>query len=112
MEFKTEQIGDVTVAQVCEESLSAKNVKDFESLISDLLKPDAKIVLDMSSLKFVDSAGIGAILSCVKNKNLSKNGLRLCSVTTQVRNLFELVRVHRLLQVFNTLDEAVRSFDQ
>lgn len=112
MEVKLEQIGDVTVAEVCEESLAANNVQDFKSMMSDLSKPDAKIVLDMSCIKFVDSAAIGALLTCVKNTSLSKGALRLCNVTTQVRNLFELVRVHRFLQVFNTLDEAVRSFEQ
>jgi anti-sigma B factor antagonist len=112
MDFKLEQIGEVMVAQVCEDTLATNNVQDFKSMMSDLFKPDAKIVLDMSCLKFVDSAGIGALLSCVKNTSLSKGALRLCNVTTQVRNLFELVRVHRFLQVFNTLDEAVRSFDQ
>lgn len=111
MEFQLDQIGDVTVAQVCDESLQASNVQDFKSKLSDLLKPDAKIVLDMSSLKFVDSTGIGALLSYVKYTSLSKGGLRLCNVTTQVRNLFELVRVHRFLQISNTVEEAVHSFD-
>jgi anti-sigma B factor antagonist len=111
MEFKMEQDGDVTVAHVCSESLSANNVKDFKSKISDLLTPDARIVLDMSSLKFIDSSGIGALVSYASNLNLLNGTLKLCNVTTQVRNLLELVRVQRFFQVFDTRDEAVRSFD-
>ena len=109
MDVRVEQIGEVTVVQVCAESLSANNVKEFKSKISDLVKPDSKIVLDMSSLKFVDSSGIGAILSWMNNLNSSNGSLSLCNVTKPVRNLFELVRVHRFLQIFGNLDEAIRS---
>jgi anti-sigma B factor antagonist len=110
MEFKLEQVGDVTVAQVCEETLSANNVADFKSEMAKILKPGSKVVLDMGKVKFVDSSGIGGLLSCVNNLSSSDSQLKLSNVTIQVRNLFELVRVHRFLNVFNTSEEAVRSF--
>lgn len=110
MEFKFEQVGDVTIAQICAESLSTNNVQDFKSEMAKILKPGAKIVLDMSKVKFVDSSGIGGLLSCVNNLSCSDAELKLSNITVQVRNLFELVRVHRFLNVFNTSEEAVRSF--
>ncbi len=110
MEIKLEQVGDVTVAQVCEEMLSANNVQDFKSEMAKILKPGSKVVLDMGKIKFVDSSGIGGLLSCVNNLSSSDSQLKLSNVTIQVRNLFELVRVHRFLNVFNTSEEAVRSF--
>jgi anti-sigma B factor antagonist len=110
MELKLEQVGDVTVAQVCEETLSANNVADFKSEMAKILKPGSKVVLDMGKVKFVDSSGIGGLLSCVNNLSSSDSQLKLSNVTIQVRNLFELVRVHRFLNVFNTSEEAVRSF--
>jgi len=110
MEFELEQDGGVTVAHVCSESLSANNVKDFKSKIANLLTPDARIVLDMGRLKFVDSSGIGALVACASSLNQLNGSLRLCNLTTQVRNLFELVQVNKLFQVFDTRDDAVRSF--
>jgi anti-sigma B factor antagonist len=110
MEFNFEQVGDVTIVQVCVESLSASNVQDFKSEMTKILKPGAKIVLDMSKVKFVDSSGIGGLLSCVNSLASSDSQLKISNVTIQVRNLFELVRVHRFLNVFNTSEEAVRSF--
>ena len=110
MELKVEQVGDVTVVQVCEETLSANNVQDFKSEMAKILKPGSKVVLDMGKIKFVDSSGIGGLLSCVNNLSSSDSQMKLSNVTIQVRNLFELVRVHRFLNVFNTSEEAVRSF--
>ena len=109
MDVKIEHIGDITVVQVFDESLSANNVKDFKSKISLLVKPDAKVILDMSTLKFVDSSGIGALLSWMNNLNSANGSLSICNVTKPVRNLFELVRVHRFLQLYNDREEAIRS---
>jgi anti-sigma B factor antagonist len=109
MEFQLDQIGDVTVAQLCDEVLSANNVADFKSKMENICKPGSKIVLDMVNVKFVDSSGIGALLSCVNWGKTKNCNLRLCNLTRQVRNLFELVRAHRFLEIFNTREEAIRS---
>jgi anti-sigma B factor antagonist len=110
MELKVEQIDDVTFAQVCDESIRADNAPEFKTNLFNLLQPDAKIVLDMGSLKFMDSSGIGALLAFVKKSESNKESLRLCNVTRQVKNLFDLVRVNRFLHVFDSCDEAIRSF--
>jgi len=110
MEFQLEQDGEVTVAHVYSESLSVNNVKDFKSQMSDFMIPDARIVLDMGRLKFMDSSGIGALVACANELNLLHGSLKLCNVTKQVRNLFELVRVERFFEVFENREEAVSSF--
>ncbi len=110
MELKLEQIDDITFAQVCEESIRADNAPEFKACLLSLLKPDAKIVLDMGSLKFMDSSGIGSLLSFVKKSQNTQDSLKLCNVTKQVQNLFDLVRVNRFLHVFESCEEAVKSF--
>lgn len=112
MEVITEQIGDVCLALISSESLVADNTKDFKREISPLLESNAKIVLDMSQLQFVDSSGIGAILSCMKHLSVSGGELKLCSVTKQVRSIFEMVRLHWVVDMFNTKEEALRSFSE
>jgi len=109
MELKVEQIENVTVVQVCAESLNSSNVKDFKSKILDFAKPEAKVVLDLRNLNFIDSSGIGALLSCLKDLSSSNGSLHLCNVTEPVKNLLELVRVDKFLRIFENCNEAVRS---
>ncbi len=110
MEFNLKQIDDITFAKVSEESIRADNAAEFRTCLLDLIKPGAKIVLDMGSLKFMDSSGIGALLSFVRKSENPKETFRLCNVTRQVQNLFDLVRVNRFLQVYENCDEALGSF--
>jgi anti-sigma B factor antagonist len=66
----------------------------------------------MSELKFVDSSGLGAILSCLRQQNASGGELKLCGMLKPVRALFELVRMHRIFDMYNTREEAIMAFRQ
>ncbi len=110
MQVKTEQIGDVVIAHLLSDALDAANAKDFKSQIAPVIVNGAKLVFDLSSLKFVDSSGLGALLSSLRQINALGGDLKLCGMIKPVRALFELVRMHRVFEIFNTQDEALRSY--
>ncbi len=100
----------VTVIDCQLENLDASNVRRFRDTIQPLLKDQTKVVLNMSQLKFVDSSGLGALISCLRDLNGREGDLKLCEMTRSVRALFELMRMHRVFSIFETQDEAVASF--
>ena len=93
------------------ENLDASNTKEFKSQVSPLIKAKAKLVFDLTKVKFVDSSGLGALLSCLRRVNAEGGDLKICGVTKQVRLIFELVRLHRIFEMFNTREEAAKVFD-
>jgi anti-sigma B factor antagonist len=110
MEMTTEKMGDVTVVVLLGEQLDASNAKEFKRDITPVLEANAKMVFDVSQLRFVDSSGLGAILSCLRQLNAAGGDLKLCGMSKPVRALFELVRMHRIFDIYGTRDEAVRAF--
>ena len=46
--------------------LDASNAKEFKHNMTPILKTSAKVVCDLSQLEFVDSSGLGAIVSCLR----------------------------------------------
>jgi len=110
MEMTTEKVGDVTVVLLPGDNLDASNAPEFKTDIQSVLEANAKVVFDLGQLGFVDSAGLGAILSCLRKLNAEGGDLKLFGMQKPVRALFELVRMHRIFDIFNTRDEAVRSF--
>jgi anti-sigma B factor antagonist len=68
------------------------------------------VVLDMGELSFVDSSGLGAILSFTRQLASKGGELKLCNLQKPVRALVQLVRLHRVLDILNTRDEAVAAF--
>lgn len=101
---------EVTVYVIPGDHLDAGNVRDFKLAVAPMLKPNAKLVFDLSGLKFVDSSGLGALLSCLRQLNSQGGDLKLCGVTRPVRALLELVRMHKVFDICNTAEEATKAF--
>lgn len=110
MQFETEKIGDVVVVKVQTEVLDAANAKEFRADITPILEADAKIVFDMSPVNFLDSSGCGTILSCLRQLNSAGGDLKMFGLQQSVRTLFELIRLHRIIDIFNSRDEAVNAY--
>jgi anti-sigma B factor antagonist len=112
MELKSKIEGDnVLVIDLREDNLDASNVREFKDAVQALMQDRTKVVLDMSGVKFVDSSGLGALISCLRVLNGRRGDFRLCELTNTVRALFELMRMHRVFNIHASRDEAVRSFN-
>jgi len=110
MEPITERINNITLITIPGDTLDASNAKEFRRSISGAISDSSSVVFDLSRLQFVDSSGLGAILSCFRQLTASGGDLKLCGMTKPVRVLFELVRMHRIFDIYNSRDEAVRAF--
>ncbi len=110
MELSTEQIDDILVITLKAEILDASNVKKFRTQITPMLEKSQKVVFDMNQVKFIDSSGCGILLSCLRQLNGNGGDLKLSGVQKPVRTLFELVRMHRIIEIHDQNDDAVCSF--
>lgn len=112
MEVTLEKIDNITVIALPGESLDASNAKEFKRDIMSALEGQSQVIFDMGRLKFVDSSGLGAILSCLRQLNANGGDLKLSGMLKPVRALFELVRMHRIFDIYNTSEEAIAAYQQ
>ena len=110
MELICEPVGDVMVVVLAEAQLDASTATEFKRDIAPVLETHSQIVFDLSRLEFVDSSGLGAFLSCLRQLQGKEGDLKLCCLAPQVRTLFELVRMHRIFHIFDTRDAAIGAF--
>jgi anti-sigma B factor antagonist len=108
----TEKSGDVTIVKIAVDALDSGNEKRFKKEVIPILEPNSKVVLDLSEVDFIDSSGLGVLLSCYRHVGAAGGDLRLCNLNEQVRTLFELVRMHRVFDIYDTREEALNSFTQ
>ena len=111
MQMTIEKVGEVAVAAVPVDELDAGNAADFKRDMGPVIDANAKVVLDLSRLRFVDSSGLGAFISCLRRLNAKGGDLKLCGMSKQVRAVFELVRMHRVFDILGTREDAVRAFE-
>ncbi|MCR9201179.1 MAG: STAS domain-containing protein [Planctomycetaceae bacterium] len=110
METAIETHGEVAVFDVPHESVDASNANDFKKELKACCESSKKVVLDLGQVQFVDSAGLGAMVWAFRQLSGDGGDMRICNVNGSVRALFELVRMHKLLSVFESREDALKSF--
>lgn len=103
--------GAVVLIEVKEERLDAHNSGNLKTQMLSLFE-DGKhdLVIDLKEVRFVDSSGLGALVSGFKNASARNGNLKLCGLQPQVKSMFELTRLHRVFEIFSTAEEALASF--
>ena len=110
MRFNMEIERGVCVITLAGEYLDAGNTREFMETAGPLLDKHDRVLLDLSKLRFVDSSGLGALLSCLRRLNEKGGAMKLCGMTEQVKALFDLVHINRLFDVYETRQEGIGAF--
>ncbi|MGA8621097.1 MAG: STAS domain-containing protein [Candidatus Sulfotelmatobacter sp.] len=93
------------------ENLNHSEGRAFLAELQPLLQIDRpRIVLDCSQVQHMDSAGIEMLLNCMGEAMKRDGDIKLAQLSAASAAILELMRVDRLFEVFDTAEEATRSF--
>jgi anti-anti-sigma regulatory factor len=81
------------------------------SLVGSLDALTQQIIVDLSQVDFMSSAGIRVLLDMLKRSRGMGGDLRLAATQSGVQRTLELSGMVRVLQVYASVEEAVRSYD-
>lgn len=111
MDIKTEHTEGVVVLFVREDRLDANNSEELKVEMRRLFESGVKdMVIDLKEILFIDSSGLGVLVSGYKNASTKHGSLKLSNLQSQVRSMFELTRLHRVFDIFTTVDDALQSY--
>ena len=107
MKLAQRKVGSNIVLEVLENRLGADKAVAFKDAVArHLAGGPVSLVLDLSKVEFIDSSGLGAILSILKRMPKGCE-LILCGTTDPVTSMFKLTRLDRVFTMKKTVDEAV-----
>ena len=105
--------GVAVLLMVEEERLDAHNSGDLKNQMLKLFEEGKhNLVVDLQGVRFVDSSGLGALVSGFKNASSRNGNLKLAGLQLQVKSMFELTRLHRVFEIYTDSAEALASFKQ
>jgi anti-sigma B factor antagonist len=109
MKFRERTVGDVLVVEILERRLDAKNAVDIKTVF--LKKFDGgtvDIAVDMGSVNFIDSSGLGAFVTVLKLLG-DRGSLVLFGIRPPVADVFRLTRMDRIFKMLASEPEAIEA---
>jgi anti-sigma B factor antagonist len=99
MTFNIEQTGAVTIVGVDGELTVGNRGELKESVLARLAEGDGAFVIDFAQTGYIDSSGLGVLVSL--SKRIRENGgkLRIAGLNQDLRTLFELTKLDSLFQI-------------
>ncbi len=91
--------------------LDAASAKKLKERVDALVKENrVKLIFHMGGVDFIDSSGLGSLVSSLRAVNERKGDVKVVALQKQVRTIFELTRLHRIFGVFDDVEAARKSF--
>ena len=107
---RVDEENEVAVVALAAKTLDADNARVLRDGLHDVVARTHQVVLDLAELELVDSSGLGAILCCLRDVTGDGGDLKVCGLAPAVRAVFDLVRLHRVLDIHRAADDAVAAF--
>ncbi|NLK63233.1 MAG: STAS domain-containing protein [Fusobacteria bacterium] len=102
--FNYEIANDTCIIELKSE-FTIHELKDLKVIHSDLEEKNIyNIVLDMSSVRYIDSSGIGFLVKLLKYSKRNSGELKLYSVTEEVKSILRLVNLYSFFSIIEELD--------
>jgi anti-sigma B factor antagonist len=108
--MKSEMVDGVCIINWQIDHLDAANSSTFRTESAQHIKAAKNVVLDLTGVVFIDSAGLGALLSVMRSLGERNGEFRICCAPKAIQVLFELVRLHKILDIHETRADALASF--
>ena len=110
MSLQVSRQGDVVVIEV-DGQLIVGNRQDLKQKVLDALeKGGRKFVIDFTRTGYIDSSGLGVLVSLSKKIRELGGDLRLAGLNEDLQTLFELTKLDTLFSITRTPEEALAAF--
>jgi anti-sigma B factor antagonist len=111
MNLSTEHADGVAIVQVGESRLMYPLLSEFSSAITSLLASgERRVVVDLSSVGYVDSATIGCLMDLYRQAAAAGGALKLAGVQKRVETMLTMTGAQNFIEVHPDRSTAVKSF--
>ena len=113
MEIEVANDNGATIVRPAGDRLDIEAAGDFRARLLALIEQGNRhLIVDMKDVTFIDSSGLGALVSALKTlKRSSASGdVRLARVQAPVVSLLEIIRLNRVFTSYSSVEQAIESF--
>ena len=111
MKIETRTIGDITLLDCSGRITLGEGTMAVRNTVRDILKGNGKkIILNLADVNYIDSSGIGELVSTYTTVTNSGGQLKLLNLTKKIQELLAITKLLTVFQVFESEQSALASF--
>ncbi len=113
MELSFKQIDEITVVKIKSQELNHVVSHDFQRQITPLFdEKKVNIALDMETVDFMDSMGIGTLIT-LRNKLMKEKGcIAMFNISDRIKKIIDIAALHKVFELYGNEEEAVEGLKQ
>lgn len=112
MIIDTERLPNANILTLAVRRLDASVAATFKTFAAEAIGSDCKdLIVDFSKVDFIDSSGLGILVSLFKLMN-GKGEMLLCSLNPGIMNMFTLTRMDRIFRIYPDKSSALAQLGQ
>jgi len=111
MECKTRQVDDVLVVEIKGEIMGGTDSENFRKIIYHAIEEDQVfIVADLTEATWMNSSGLGMLISGLTTLRSSGGDLRLANLSEKVRRPLEITKLESVFLTYHSVEDAITSY--
>ena len=89
--------------------IDAYHSGDFKKSVKEKIKEESfkVMIIDLENVPYIDSAGLGTLVSILRDTRTEGKELRLSGLRQNIKRIFEMTRLDKVFQIYETLEEAL-----
>ena len=107
------QVGNVSIVDISGRIVLGEESAALRELVSDLLsKGHKKILFNLGDVNYIDSSGLGHLVSSFTSVRRQGGELKLLNLTNKVHDVMQITKLYTIFDILDDEAAAVKSFDQ
>jgi anti-sigma B factor antagonist len=109
MKLKSHKKDDVVVIEIAGR-LNAVNVHLLKKKFQSFSPEENDFIFDLSGLEYLDSTGLGGIVSCLKAATGNDGDVKIACLQNKTKMVFEITRAYKIFDIFEDVNSAIAAF--
>jgi anti-sigma B factor antagonist len=110
MEITQRENGGIVIMDIQGE-IDLYNAPEIKDNIQKLIEAQKyNIIINLEKVSYIDSSGIGALISSLSNLKKYQGGLKIINVYASVKKVFELTKLTSFFEIYDSEEEALSKF--
>jgi anti-sigma B factor antagonist len=113
MTTSTREVGGVTIVDISGRIVLGEESAALRELVSDLLsKGQKKILFNLADVNYMDSTGLGHLVSSFTSVRRQGGELKLLNLTNKIHDLMQITKLYTVFDIMDNEAAAIKSFGQ